>query len=227
MQFQRFAIYYVPNGAFHDIGSAWLGWDNRASRNISQSDVQNAHTRRPQKYGFHATIKAPFRLSAGCTSDDLVDALGRFCASRSAIDLGAFEIKTLGRFLALTPTTSSPQITDLAAEVVRQMDPFRAALSADDIARRRKTRLTPEQDALMLQWGYPFVFDHFKFHMTLTGPLPDDLRPDVAHQARERFAPYLGSCATLDSLSVMGEDENGRFHVVETISLGASDTPQK
>ena len=37
-----------------------------------------------------------------------------------------------------------------------------------ELARRRRAGLTPQQDAMLVRWGYPYVFETWFFHMTLT-----------------------------------------------------------
>jgi hypothetical protein len=44
-------------------------------------------------------------------------------------------------------------------------------LTEEELTRRRKAELTPEQDKLLVDWGYPWVLDEFNFHFSLTGSL--------------------------------------------------------
>ena len=73
-QMKRFAIYYAPRGgAFADAAAAWLGWDLTRGRAVAQPDLPGLVdlpgladlTAEPRKYGFHGTIKPPFRLAGG------------------------------------------------------------------------------------------------------------------------------------------------------------------
>ncbi|MEY2991958.1 MAG: hypothetical protein RI946_1352, partial [Pseudomonadota bacterium] len=89
----------------------------------------------------------------------------------------------------------------------------------DDIDRRRKSRLTPDQDALMLRWGYPFIFEHFKYHLTLTGPLPAEQIYTVENSAQNVFHRFLKGAYGINTLSLMGEDIDGYFHEVQTRQL--------
>ena len=121
----------------------------------------------------------------------------------------------------MTQDVQSNEVTELAASTVSHFDKFRVPLSDNDIEKRRQRRLTPQQDALMLRWGYPYVMQEFKFHMTLTGPLQNDEIDAIEHDANTRFQEFLGQPLKIASLVLLGEDsDSGRFHVVDRLSLG-------
>jgi len=203
------------------IGSDWLGWNSITGQETTLSADHRRITDRPRKYGFHATVKPPFSLASNSTQGDLQDAFQTFCASVSPATGSTLKISRLGRFLAMTQDVQSNEVTELAASTVSHFDKFRAPLSDQDIAKRHQRRLTPEQDALMLRWGYPYVMQEFKFHMTLTGPLQNDEIDAIEHDANTRFREFLGQPLKIASLALLGEDsESGRFHVVDKLSLG-------
>ena len=130
------------------------------------------------------------------------------------------KISRLGRFLAMTQDVQSNEVTELAASTVSNFDKFRAPQSDQDIEKRRQRRLTPEQDALMLRWGYPYVMQEFKFHMTLTGPLQNDEIDTIKHDANTRFQEFLEQPLKIASLALLGENsDSGRFHVINKLSL--------
>jgi hypothetical protein len=83
----------------------------------------------------------------------------------------ALQVARLGDFLALVPQARSTSIDAVAQACVVDLHEFAEPLAEAELQRRRKARLTPEEDALLLQWGYPHVLDHFRFHCSLTGPL--------------------------------------------------------
>ena len=113
------------------------------------------------------------------------------------------------------------EVTELAASTVSYFDKFRAPLTDKDIEKRRRRRLTPQQDALMLRWGYPYVMQEFRFHMTLTGPLAHDTIDDIERRANSMFHDFLDQPLNISSLALLGEEEgSGRFHVIERMSLG-------
>ena len=221
MNFSRYAIYYIPDLPLFQIGSDWLGWNSIIGQETTLSADHHRITDRPRKYGFHATVKPPFSLASHSTLGELQDAFHAFCASVSPATGGTLKISRLGRFLAMAQDVQSNEVTELVASTVSNFDKFRAPLSDQDIAKRRQRRLTPQQDALMLRWGYPYVMQEFKFHMTLTGPLAPNEIDAIEHDANTRFREFLGQPLKITSLALLGEDsESGRFHVIEKLSLG-------
>ena len=220
MNFSRYAIYYIPDLPLFQIGSDWLGWNSITGQETTLSADHRRITDRPRKYGFHATVKPPFSLASKSTQVALQDAFQTFCATVSPATGGTLKISRLGRFLAMTQDVQSNEVTELAASTVSHFDKFRAPQSDQDIAKRRQRRLTPEQDALMLRWGYPYVMQEFKFHMTLTGPLQNDEIDAIEHDANTRFREFLGQPLKIASLALLGEDsDSGRFHVINKLSL--------
>ena len=226
MKFKRYAIYFTPTaGPFADFGASWLGWDCVRGRKPSAPDIaglpatREVITARPRKYGLHATIKPPFRLANGTSREALNDALHDLCARTVAVTLDGLELAQLGRFLALVPTGETAQLNALAARAVETLDPFRAAPDEAELARRRAGGLNPAQDALLTRWGYPYVMDEFRFHITLTGKLPRA----QARAVRDILAPLVGPLVPrpfeIDALSLVGEDEDGRFHLIHRHAL--------
>jgi hypothetical protein len=129
-------------------------------------------TETPRRYGFHATIKPPFALADGTGADALADTLADLAHSLPPARADGLRLSRIGRFLALTPEGDSAKIDALAAAFVRDLDRFRAPATDADLARRRAAGLTPAQESHLLRWGYPYVMDEFRFHMTLSGHLP-------------------------------------------------------
>jgi hypothetical protein len=95
----------------------------------------------------------------------------------------------LGSFLALLSDDAA--LTALAEEAVRRFEPLRAPLSEADLARRNVGALDERERELLASWGYPYVMDRFRFHMTLTGSLPPGAAAPVAAAARAHFGPLL------------------------------------
>lgn len=224
MDHVRYAIYYAPRpGALADATAAWLGWDCQAGRVAApvagMPGVPAAVTSAPRKYGFHGTLKAPFRLAPDQTVQDLDGALADLAARLAPVILPGMVLDQLGGFLALVPDGPAPALTHLAGEVVRQLEPFRAPLTAAEIARRRPERLSEIQRAHLMHWGYPYVMEEFRFHLTLT----DDLDPDQAASVRAALAPWLMPLVPrpfpIADLCLFGEAEDGRFHLIARHAL--------
>ncbi|MEM7641735.1 MAG: DUF1045 domain-containing protein, partial [Pseudomonadota bacterium] len=136
MDWKRYAIYWLPGGSLGQAGATWLGWDVRTGIPVAGADPC---TETPRKYGFHATIKPPFRLADGVTPNDLRSAAENLARQLAPVDLGRLTVRRLGRFLALTPDVNPG---GLAARVVEGLDGFRAPSRPKDLARRRATGLT-------------------------------------------------------------------------------------
>ena len=225
----RHAIYYAPraDSALWAKASAWLGYDAYAGERrerpalpgLTGLDLE-ALTADPRGYGFHATLKAPFELAADRGEAELLAA-----AERGAARLAPFEVPiapdALGRFLAFRLQQASPEMQALHTLSVREFDGFREALSDADLARRRKAPLTPEQDARLVEWGYPYIFEDFRFHMTLTGAIGEDaVRRRVLDALREHFAPETGP-HLFDGIAVFRQDDRqAPFRILERFSFG-------
>lgn len=220
---QRYAAYYLPDdAALAAFGAAWLGWDVERGVPVSPLDVNQidlaAVTATPRKYGFHGTLKAPFRLAEGCTEDDLFDACATLAATQPPVQLSGLKVAALGHFLALIPDGDTTDLAALAARCVTQLDPLRAPLTEADLARRRKSPLTPRQDENLVAWGYPYIFEDFRFHLTLSGRLdPEAL--DAVKEVAEAHLPELPRPYTIRSISIVGEGSDGMFRKLKRFAL--------
>ena len=219
---KRYAIYYAPPpGAFAQAGAAWLGWDAATGQAVAQPDPGLAPvTVAPRKYGFHGTLKPPFRLAEGQSFAALQTAVAALATRLAPALLPGLRLRDLDGFLALTPEGDTRALQALAAEVVTTLEPFRAPLNPAEIAKRRPERLTLRQRALLDTYGYPFVLEEFRFHLTLSDRLPEP--NPLAAQAQAHFAPHLPRPFTVDALCLFGEAEDGRFHLLERHPLTAS-----
>jgi len=223
--FRRHALYVVPEGPLYAAGAAWLGWDSAAGAELVRpavpglSQAAGGLTEAPRKYGFHGTIKPPFFLPEGAHPADLNRAARAFCAARAPVVLPSMAVRRLGRFIAIVPDRPSAELDALAAAAVAALDRFRAPPSEAERARRRAANPTERQEAMLRQWGYPYVMDEFRFHLTLTGPVAPGARDTALVALAAHFAPYLTGPVTIGSLCLMGEDVAGRFHVIARHAL--------
>lgn len=223
---KRFAVYYAPRqGAFATRTAAWLGWDAASGREVAQPALPGLPrpaaeiTRDPRKYGFHGTIRAPFRLGEGVSPDDAVMAVEALAAQLAPVTCEGLRIEDVEGFLALIPQGCEDALQALAAAVVKDTDPLRAPLTEEEIARRKPARLSPRQRELLHRWGYPFVMEEFQFHLTLTDKLPQDQRGPVAAILRDHLSPVLPRPFTIEDLCLFGEDTQGRFHLLHRAAL--------
>ena len=223
---KRYAIYYTPpQGAFARAAAVWLGADAVAGRNVGQPQFTGLPrlladlTADPRKYGFHGTIKAPFRLADGVSPADLAAAVRAVAAECAAVEMAGLEMVSLEGFLAFVPSGHAAGLTELAAHVVRSLDPYRAVLSAPEIARRRPDDLTPRQRDLLVVYGYPYVMEEFRFHLTLTGAMSDAEHAVAAPLAMAHFADVMPQPFVLADICLMGQDAAGRFHLLDRFAL--------
>src|SRR5438132_13297885 len=97
----RFAVYFTPSAESRlaRFGAAILGYDCQAGREIPRraldgiNPAARAHAAtEPMRYGFHATLMAPFALAAGRSVADLTEALDRLAASRAPLPIGRLAV---------------------------------------------------------------------------------------------------------------------------------------
>jgi putative phosphonate metabolism protein len=178
-------------------------------------------TAEPRRYGFHATLKAPFELGDGADETVLLDAARAFAATRRGFSIPDLSVRTMKSFVALTPDTVNTDLAGLAADCVVVFEPFRKPLSPDERSRRVAGLTDPRHIASVDRWGYPWVFEDFRFHMTLTGSLPDARRDEV----RDGLAAFLGDVArplAVDAICVFRQEtRDAPFRVLERFPFAA------
>jgi hypothetical protein len=185
-----------------------------------------------RRYGFHGTLKAPFRLAEGRTPEELDAAVAGFAASYGGPDYGGvllprLTLARLGGFFALVPGTAAAGLNALADEVVIGFDRFRAPPTEAEIARRNPAALTPRQRELLKAWGYQYVLDEFRFHLTLTDRIPEKRRPEVERTLHTWFGDLLGTDVPIDVLALFIEAEPGApftLHAVHPLRPGSEGT---
>lgn len=216
---QRVAVYYVPRDpALAAQGSTWLGWDIIAGRERSPPELTGlplpAHilTAVPRRYGFHGTLRAPFRPAEDCTLARIDGCMDTLAARLAPVSMESLEVRVVQDFLALVPKGDTEPLQALAAEVVRATNPLRAAPTPEEIARRRPERLTPRQRTQLETWGYPYVMEDFEFHVTLTGPLAPESAKLAQPILQAHFDPFLPKPFVIEDLCLLEEDGKGRFH---------------
>lgn len=221
--YKRFAVYFAPDaGPFAERAAAWLGREAKDACDVAHPDlgVPLAEiTKTPRKYAFHATVKPPFRLASGRTASGLHLDMGLLARRLEPVVLEGLELSQIAGFLALTPVGDNAAVNAMAAEVVAALDHLRAPSSAAEIAKRKPESLTHRQRHLLGEWGYPYVMEEFRFHMTLTDRLPPDLGPAYRQAAEGWFAPVLPKPLTIDSLCLFGEREDGAFELIHRYNL--------
>src|SRR5262249_37307931 len=141
----------------------------------------------PRRYGFHATLKAPFHLSRACTEEQLIGAVYGFAELGHSVPTIAPIIRMLSGFAAIVPARHEAAIVELATKCTTVFDGFRAPMSPQERARRLALGLKQSQIQNLERWGYPFLFSDFRFHMTLTGKIRSNRCDEILASLRRTF----------------------------------------
>jgi putative phosphonate metabolism protein len=218
----RFAIFFAPrpDSLLGKLGCRWHGRNPATGEAFSPPLPQGLAAARheeivqaPRHYGFHATLKPPFALQPGTSAQRLEAELAAFVSGAGAIIAPALEVRRIGGFLALTLAGPCPALDRLCAECVTRFDPYRAPESAEKVESRRRAGLTPRQEALLARWGYPYVMEEFRFHMTLTAWLVEPEVSLVEQHLRMYFRSVLAAPLFIDRVALFEEKEGAPLRV--------------
>jgi len=220
----RVAIYYAPlaDDPLTGLATRWLGHDPVTGAPAAQPPVPGIEeaTAEPRRYGFHATLKPPMRLAEGRGWRELMTAVRAVAARIAPFDLPRLAVQDLWGFLALRETEPCPALQALADACVEQLDDFRAPPSEAELARRRASRLSAEQDAMLQRWGYPYVFESWFFHMTLTRRLSGPEKAVFMPAAEAWFAPALEVPRRVVDLAIFTQaSSDAAFNIAERVRL--------
>lgn len=222
----RYALYFTPprDHALTRAASSWLGRDAFSGLTLPHAERTGLalgelayFTAVPRRYGFHATLKAPFELAEGWSEADLVEAVEMFARDAFPVRIDRVMVAPLGGFFAIVPEEPNPALNDLACQVVAIFDRLRAPLSEVEFSRRDPDKLSTSQLRNLQNWGYPYVFDEFRFHMTLTGHVEVPDRPRMKAALDRHFQPVLAEPLDIDHLAIFIERERGAPFEVHTL----------
>ncbi|QRX84021.1 phosphonate metabolism protein/1,5-bisphosphokinase (PRPP-forming) PhnN [Glaciimonas sp. PAMC28666] len=249
----RYALYFAPihNDAWWNAGMHWLGRDAATNLTVAQPGVANGSsanlhqlTTDARRYGFHATLKAPFRLENGFSEAHLVAMAHSFSSLQNAFEVKDLGVHRLGNFLALQTTdpASKQQISALAMRCVRYFDLLRAPPTKAELTKRRKTTLSDRQEALLAQWGYQYTEEEYRFHLTLTDSLVSQDKEFAAAIRRAAEKCFSTAVATtkpfmIDGLTIFKESFPGAAMTIwkhfpfrpapDATSIAGPDFPQQ
>jgi putative phosphonate metabolism protein len=219
----RYAIYFSPNrgSALGIFGRQWLGYDSDTGETTEQSAFATLSPQRlaeitaePRRYGFHATLKPPFVLAEGRSIDELFVALEAFAAQHNSVLAPALTLAAISGFWALVPSRPCEAIDRLAKDCVRCFDAFRAPPSIGELIRRRRAALSKTEDAMLMRWGYPYVMEAFRFHLTLTQRLDAAEGKRLAGELSSMVAPFCREALRIDAIGLFQQpapEENFRL----------------
>lgn len=181
-----------------------------------------ALTATPRRYGLHATLKAPFVMADNMSEAGLHSALLQFTCERAPFVCPPLELRVINKFFCLCPARQDVMLSAFAGDCVMHFDTFRAPLSLEERNRRCKQQLSALEKKYLLTWGYPYVLDCFKFHITLTERIEDSAKREyVGSILQDIFAPVIGTPLAMDNISLFVEPEPGHpFSYVKHYSLG-------
>jgi putative phosphonate metabolism protein len=208
----RYAIYFVPerDSALYELGAALLGYDAYSGERLPfpedlafSEENWSELTREPRVYGFHATLKAPFRLAHGRREDEIVTRLKAFARKAREVVLIPPALRQIEGFAALVPGAPSTALDQLAGDCVQAFEDFRAPLNEAELQKRLASPLTPAQKENLERWGYPHVFETFRFHMTLTGRIAPADAPKVLAYLGQKLCGIEGKPMPIDRIALL------------------------
>lgn len=209
----RYAIYYTPQPGtpLEQFGKAWLSRTNgAAAAKITTSRIDPARisaiTESSRRYGLHGTLKPPFELNPATTLDALLGAARVFARSIAPVEIPALELAEIGKFIALTPVSQSAALEKLSAACVRAFEAFRMPLSDQQMNSYKLNKLTVHQEQMLEHWGYPYVMEEFRFHISLTDRIDDDQeRQAVMENLQTLAAPILGQPNKITDITIFSQ----------------------
>lgn len=220
----RYAVYFAPNveQQWWAHANQWLGRCAVSQQMNTQPLVTGVSVERfaeltdhPRRYGFHATMRAPFVLASQYQPSELIDRVNALCQVVKPFVLPRLQVTLLDQFLALVPERHVAQVTLLEEQCVKELNDYAEPLGSDELSRRRLAGLSSQEDALLLRWGYPYVLERFRFHCSLTGSLAKASHQEVlaltqaAHQHFDQLPPCV-----FDSLAIFVEPTRGADFVM-------------
>jgi putative phosphonate metabolism protein len=220
----RIALYYAPgtDDPLHERATAWLGRDAASGAVVTQksvNDVEIAEITADQRgYGFHATLKPPFRVQGDLKA--ALQAARDFAARTAAFALPPLQITDLDGFLALREATPCPALQALADGAVTALDAHRAPATEAEIARRKPENLSPRQREYLEAWGYPYVFAEWRFHMTLTRRLTPDEKAIILPTLTEALGDAPAASRSVTDICIFVQVAPGApFTILERLKL--------
>jgi hypothetical protein len=225
----RYAIYYAPEpGSPLDVfGRTWFDEKN----NGNAAAIAKLNPKRlaelsegSRRYGFHGTLKPPFGLNPSASVESLLNAARVFARTLSPVEIPPLELAIIGKFIAFTPTAQSAALEKLSAACVRAFEAYRVPLTEEQLESYKLNRLTVHQEQMLAHWGYPYVMEEFRFHISVTDRIDDPHEREEIIDALEKVAkPILGKPVVVRHLTVFSQEAIDQPMVaLERIPFGRS-----
>ncbi len=216
----RWAVYFspAPQSPWARAGARWLGRDVDGGACEStpcipgwSAEAWSRVTAAPRRYGWHATLRAPWRLAPKFAATDLLRAVESLAAEFAPFELPRLRLGDLGGFLALRPVRPCAALQALAEACVVRLQPMAAPLTVVERGRYATRGLSDRQQALLRDWGYPYVREEFRFHMTLTDRLEGICAREQAELRAAAAARFesLPQPVHFDALSLFAQPQPG------------------
>lgn len=218
----RVALYYAPalSDPLWPAACAWLGRDPETAATLPQPDLPDLYavTADARQYGFHCTLKPPMRLRTNYQA--FVDDAAALARRLAPFALPPLRVADLSGFLAVREAVPCPALRTLADACVAGVDRHRAPPEEAELARRRASGLSGAREANLLRWGYPGVFDEWRFHMTLTRRLTDAERAVFLPAAEAHLAGALLHPRQMNEICVFTQAGPGApFTIAERLPM--------
>lgn len=213
--YSRFAVFYAPrSGAFSDAADAWLGRNCVTGFSVAQPALKNTSdllfdlTTKPRKYGFHGTLRAPFRPGPGQDEASISSAVCELAKRLAPAKCDGLSVgNPYGFGVALIPLGDQSEIIELAKNIVEETDCLRAQLTEEEILQREQSENLNEQQRIYLhRWGYPTVMDELSFQLTLSNRVTPQQQLVLEAAIAEHFEGLLPSPFLIEDLCLFGED---------------------
>jgi hypothetical protein len=220
----RIALYYAPetDDPLHQRASAWLGRDAVSGAELSQPAIAGVDiaevTADARGYGFHATLKPPFRVKGDVRA--ALQAAQDFAARAAPFALPPLQITDLDGFLALRESAPCPALHALTDGAVTALDAHRAPATEAEIARRKPEKLSLRQRDYLAAWGYPYVFAEWRFHMTLTRRLTPAEKAIILPAVTDALGDAPAIARTVTDICIFAQAAPGApFTILERLKL--------
>jgi alpha-D-ribose 1-methylphosphonate 5-triphosphate synthase subunit PhnG len=173
----RYAVYYVPDqdSDLYRLGSSLLGYSLREGKELPMAALPGAgapgeYSKKASVYGFHSTVIAPFRTQRG--KEGIASAIALALSKHAPFRLAPLRLRLLNGFPALCAEGPMDGFQALEKSLLEALYPL--FLPPDPESLGRRGELNPKQLGYFWKWGYPFVLDEHRFHMTLGDPNSSD-----------------------------------------------------
>lgn len=207
-----------PSSELWKTGVHWLGMEPFSGEIIDQpvllgidADRLWELTRSARRLGFHAPVKPFFRLACGVDEEQLCGLLNIFSLKHHSFVLSSLTLRAQENKFFLEPDTYPSSLLSLAADCIRTFDPYGAAPKPSESARLKAAVLSPQEKQNLELWGYPYVFNQYRFRLFLTSRITDAAEKEVMYSALARiFVTVSASPLKVDALCLFVEAGSGQ-----------------